>query len=349
MSSRYPGGLITAADNTPSSTASTGVWKLEEAALFTNQDKWQQPLGDVGFWAGGEDASGYSATIDRVQIATTGNAIDFGDLSTAGDGASTSNTTRALVLSGQNASPFNQIQYYNMSNVGTQGDFGDLTVGRYFNQSAGASTTRAIFSAGRDSSSVLNVIDYVTIASTGDATDFGDLTVNRNQAAGGSNSTRSITSGGQNTLGNRTDVIDYVTIASTGNATDFGNLSVFRQGVGDAANSTRLVLAGGLGGSSGGTAKQNVLDYVTIASTGNATDFGDLTRKSQYTGGVSNATRGVFAGGIGSTSDDYGTTHLNIIDYITIGSTGNATDFGDLQAAKKQCIGATSNAHGGLQ
>ena len=297
---RYVGGIITTADTDPTSTASSGVWQIQEALTNTQGETWQQPLGDVGFWAGGEDASAYSATIDRVQIATTGNAIDFGDLSTAGDGASTSNTTRALVLSGQNASPYNQIQYYNMSNVGTQGDFGDLTVGRYFNQSAGASTTRAIFSAGRNPSSVLNTIDYVTIASTGNATDFGDL-------------------------------------------------SVFRQGLGDAANSTRLVLVGGYGGSSGGTAKQNVLDYVTIGSTGNATDFGDLTRKSQYTGGVSNATRGVFAGGIGSTSDDYGSTLLNIIDYITIGSTGNANDFGDLQAGKKQCIGATSNAHGGLQ
>ena len=343
MSSRYPGGLITAADNTPSSTASTGVWKLEEAALFTNQDKWQQPLGDVGFWAGGEDASGYSATIDRIQIATTGNAIDFGDLSLgADDGPSTSNTTRALIFGGQGTSgPYGRVQYYNMSNVGTQGDFGDLSQARFNSGSAMSNGTRGVTGAGNLSTGQTNVIDYFTIASLGDYLDFGDLTVARNQGAGGSNSTRGIFSGGQGAGGfsARVNVIDYITIASTGNAIDFGDLSANRTArPGDVTTSTRLVIGGGYE-----TANVNTMEYVTIGSTGNMTDFGDLTLIKRGNGGVSNATRGVFGGGSGDTAN------LNVMDYITIGSTGNATDFGDLQAGKKVCVGATSNAHGGLQ
>jgi len=66
------------------------------------------------------------------------------------------------------------------------------------------------------------------------------------------------------------------------------------------------------------------MDYITIQSTGNATDFGDLTDLRSSTGGVSDATRGCFGGGVSS----------NVIDYITILTTGNATDFGDLTVAR---------------
>ena len=40
------------------------------------------------------------------------------------------------------------------------------------------------------------------------------------------------------------------------------------------------------------------INYVTIASTGNATDFGDLTVGARRSpGAISNSTRGVFGGG----------------------------------------------------
>ena len=56
---------------------------------------------------------------------------------------------------------------------------------------------------------------------------------------------------------------------------------------------------------------------------------------------LSNKTRGVWAGGVGA--EDY----YNVIDYITIGSTGNSSDFGDLVAAVQAAAGASS-AHGGI-
>jgi hypothetical protein len=59
-------------------------------------------------------------------------------------------------------------------------------------------------------------------------------------------------------------------------------------------------------------------------------------------GAASSSTRGVFAGG-GSTNSSY----VNIIEYITFASTGNATDFGDLTSARNYISGC-SNAHGGL-
>jgi hypothetical protein len=72
----------------------------------------------------------------------------------------------------------------------------------------------------------------------------------------------------------------------------------------------------------------NNIQYITISSTGNALDFGDLT-VARYTGGsLSNTTRGVFGGGRGSAS-----ANRNDIDYITVSTTGNATDFGDSTAS----------------
>jgi hypothetical protein len=87
----------------------------------------------------------------------------------------------------------------------------------------------------------------------------------------------------------------------------------------------------------------NVIDYITIASTGNATDFGDLTVSRRGAGGCSSSTRGVFGGG--DNLDNYA-LGLNVIDYVTIATTGNATDFGDLTVARWGVAGAASSTRG---
>ena len=92
-----------------------------------------------------------------------------------------------------------------------------------------------------------------------------------------------------------------------------------------------------------GGATYNVIDYITMASTGNATDFGDMIESnSYYGGGTSSPGRGVVGGGniTGSLT--------NRIAYITIASTGNAQDFGDLSEAVTS-VSACSDGHGGLQ
>ena len=62
------------------------------------------------------------------------------------------------------------------------------------------------------------------------------------------------------------------------------------------------------------------MDFVTIASAGNATDFGDLTAGFTNGGGRSSSTRGIRAGN--------GTpAAVNVIEFITIATTGNTTKF----------------------
>ncbi len=134
--------------------------------------------------------------------------------------------------------------------------------------------------------------------------------------------------GGGEVSGN-SNVISYITISSVGNAADFGDLTASRPELSACSSSTRGVFGGGNTAGASSSGWTNIIDYVTIASIGNATDFGDLTVSRQGLAASSNSTRGIFFGG--NTADGEGTPiWKNVIDYITIASAGNATDFGDL-------------------
>jgi len=83
------------------------------------------------------------------------------------------------------------------------------------------------------------------------------------------------------------------------------------------------------GGGNFSSSPSTTMDYVTTASTGNATNFGGLYggASAQMAVGIcSSSTRGLFAA-VGAT---YNNASSNVIEYITIATTGNSTDFGDL-------------------
>ena len=83
----------------------------------------------------------------------------------------------------------------------------------------------------------------------------------------------------------------------------------------------------------------NVIEFLTIATTGNSADFGDITQARFAGTGCGSATRGIIAGG-------QTPTYVNTIDYVTIASTGNATDFGDLTATLSFLGGASNSIKG---
>ena len=120
----------------------------------------------------------------------------------------------------------------------------------------------------------------------------------------------------------------------------FGNLTFGHSNVAGCSNATRGLIAGGYTFPSPATTYYNTIEYITIASTGDATDFGDLTLTGTQPAGVSSPTRGVFAG---RSSDN----EKDVIDYVQIMSTGNAVDFGNLLAGRRN-IASASNGHGGL-
>ena len=81
---------------------------------------------------------------------------------------------------------------------------------------------------------------------------------------------------------------------------------------------TRAVFGGGYTPSNVDT-----LDFVNVATTGNATAFGELITTRQGLSAVGSRTRGIYAGGENPSAK-------NEIEFITFASTGDATDFGNL-------------------
>jgi len=296
------------------------------------------PAAPNGIFMGGSNGAGtYYNTIQTINIGTTGDTSDFGDLSEAKevwDGVA-GNATRSIAFGGNANGATNVIEYVNPTSAGNGQDFGDMPVNdTNVALAALANNTRAIYQRKEGVT-----VEYVTIASTGNPSDFGDATVTRrNGAAGFASTTRGCIAGGMPLSGaTLVNVIDYITIGSTGNSTDFGDLTVARYGPTGCSNATRGLILGGETGSG----FSDVIDYVTIASTGNATDFGDLLAGVQSGTACASTTRAVKGGGSISGA------RQNVMQYVTIGSTGNATDFGDLAAITYR-LGGTSTVHGGL-
>jgi hypothetical protein len=97
--------------------------------------------------------------------------------------------------------------------------------------------------------------------------------------------------------------VKYIVVSTTGTVTSFGNLTNAR-GLGYACASItegRALFAGGYGGANGDGSGSDVnwqnIDYFTVASAGNATDFGDLNVAKRGGAGFGSQTRGIFAGG----------------------------------------------------
>ena len=178
--------------------------------------------------------------MDYVQIATTGNSTEFGWMNDNHDQSCCSgDLERAICAGGQSPT-------------------------------AGAPPVR------------IRTSEYVTMATKSDASNFGQLYQDGFQGmAGTSNNTRGIFAGGScyPCSGNVSNQIQYNTVQTLGSASDFGDLTQLRTSLPADTNGTRAVFAAGSTGQGGYNAPcyRNVdtMDYITIANTGNASDFGD--------------------------------------------------------------------------
>ena len=313
-----------------------------QIGISTNPAGTSGGLGTRALIIGGQAGAGNDlARVEYITISTLGNAQTFGNTSsTRAQGASCSSRTRGYLMGGL-VSPTtysNVIDSHEFSSTGDFIDFGDLTVNRRLNSGL-SNSTRGISIGGQGGSpvAVQDVIDYITLQTTGTAQNFGSLRLGADLfGAALASSTRGIYADGTATNG----TLDYITISTTGTSIFFGDLATNRGTyINSAANSTRGICAGGYTNPGTGS-NSNIIEFLTIATLGNAQDFGDLTRTTaEVNGGAASPTRAIFAGGGPSTS--------NIIDYITIATTGDAQDFGDLQTASSH-NSACSNGHGGL-
>ena len=151
--------------------------------------------------------------------------------------------------------------------------------------------------------------------------------------------TRGVTMGGRNNPSPYAErnVIQFFEFASQGvDMADFGDLTESKGRNSGHGDPIRGISFGRQNGAS------NIIEFITIPSKGNGTDFGDLTVAREMGAAFGNRTRGCYAGG-----NTPGDNRVNTIDYVTIQSLGNAVDFGDEQTTVYS-RGAMSNSTRGL-
>ena len=177
------------------------------------------------------------------------------------------------------------MDYIEIATLGDAKDFGDLYIKTTGSGTACGNPTRLLFMGGYTEPSLVELADiqYVTIATKGNSVKFGDLAKKRAHNGSFSNSVRGVCGGGTDYDNPHVNIIDYVNIASAGNAIEFGSL-VQPTGVGyiggGASTETRGVWCGGY--TEPASAKVNTIQYVTIASAGDAIEFGDLPEENSY-------------------------------------------------------------------
>ena len=294
-----------------------------------------------------------SNVIDFTEIMTTGNAVDFGDLTAArSNGMPVSSSTRGVYASG---SPSTNVDFITIASQGNGTDYADLSVAR----SAGGGADNSVKGVFAGSYPNSNTIDSLIIATGGTATDFGDMTAAREKAKGVSNSHgglndgyqgtrplpiggtgRGIVLGGYNSPAAKS-TIEFFNIASTGNGAVFGDASLAASFGSANSSSTRMIMQGGY--TDALTTETDTIQYVEMQSQGNGADFGNLlsSRANSASTGSCSTTRGLSeAGGTG------GGGVVNEIEYITMASVGNGTDFGDLTVAREVPAACSSPTRG---
>ena len=142
-------------------------------------------------------------------------------------------------------------------------------------------------------------------------------------------STSGYTSGGQGS-----NVIDKYAYASDGDATDVGDLTSTRN-TGSGQSSANHGYCSGVG---------NIIDKFSFSTDGNATDVGDLLAALDIIGaGQSSIAQGFGYHSGGRTPPG---ASQNVIQKFPFASDGNATDVGDLTAARHIATGQSSPDNG---
>ena len=354
-----------------------GVWSLSEQYQAIGQQNWPMAPGaptGVSAAAGDQQATvsftapsfqgvppnitGYLATSNPEGLTATGsaspltvtgltngtsytftvqatNGVQYGPAGTSGGVSPAAAVMQIFGGRDTGGNLINSIQRITISTTGNAVDTCDLTGTTGFGCVGGASSTRGIQAHGLNGSfQRTNIVDYTTFATTANAVDFGDLTNSRAYLTGLSSATRFlVVGGGVNDFDTNLNYIDYFTIASTGNGTDFGDTNAQSAYGTGGASPTRGIYANGLTSIASGT-RSNVVEYVTLASTGNGTDFGDLQFNTSAGGGASNDVKFLVLPSNGSNNFT--------VDQFTIASTGNGTDFGDIVTTREYATAGAS-------
>ena len=307
-------------------------------------------------FSSGSNTNGNNKLLKFITIPTRGNAEYFGDLSSGwntGQHGSFSSSTRGVYFGGGgNPAASNVMEYITIPSGGGAIDFGDLVQARRACGGAGSSTRGLAIGGYITSPGLLNNIDYVEIATVGNALDFGDLRhlwITHGDTA--ASPTRAVILGGSGPSFDYIDEVDYINIASKGTSLNYGTW-IFKGGYtsGASSNEIRAIKAGGFSFTPGGADECSLIGAITIATGGNAIEFGDLRNGPGQDdgayfsgqGGAANGTRGIFYNGGEST------TAGRAITSIELATGGAPTFFGDANQPNERFHTGVSDSHGGL-
>ena len=314
-------------------------------------------FGDRMLIAGGRSPSSLLNTVEYGNITSSSNSVDFGDLLNSKEGPmGATDSVRGIVAGGRDGTgaATDMIQYKVIPGSEAAAiDFGNLTPEARYYGAANSDGTRAIFlgGGGHNDNTGHDNGQIITTQTLGNATVCGSLPANRIGCCGASNGTRGIVAGGSSN-GQPNQIaqeIYYFTMSSFGSgstASEFGSLHAATthgggtQYAGACANTTRLIYM--MGGTRynipGGSNIQQQCVYITVGTTGNASDFGDnQDQPAAYISGFGNATRGGFAGGMGN-------SYYNTMKYFTYNTLSNSTGLGDLASGDWRSYASMSGA-----
>ena len=295
-----------------------------------------------GVWMGGNtptapnSASGVEDNIEFINLNTSGSFQNFGDLTIESrHTVAMSSHTRGLIKHGYDApvGNVNIIDYITIASAGDAIDFGDTTYAAW-GAATFSSSTRGIVGGG---TGPLNTMCFVTIATIGNAADFGDLSDQFRHTIGYASPTRGIMGTGDSPTVMLSN-FDAITIASSGGGIDFGDICYGARAVSACCNTTRGVWMGGYRNSPAGGYVITEIDNTTIASGGQAIQFGTLPTTRSHGRSASTNIRAVNGGGNGSIKD---------VDSVEFASGGAAVAFSELNIGRSS-PGALSDSHGGL-
>ena len=174
--------------------------------------------------------------IDYVQIMTTGDSLDFGDISTEKSAYphTAASPTRAVICGGGTPSSpgpgfQSSIEHITMASKGNSIDFGEMPV-KAARVGTVSNTVRAVHHSGYNNGSAADLY-YLTIASEGNSIEFGELdplrnpqdtsNINDGYAGGCSNNTRAVWLNGKQAE-NVKGFTSFIEIASGGKSSEFG-------------------------------------------------------------------------------------------------------------------------------
>ena len=280
----------------------------------------------------------YASTFSYVSIDTPSNASDFSNAAYNGgntpSNGNMSNGIRGVYTEG-NGQP--DMRYITFATTSSATNFGsNYTYGYQWGAGSASNGIRG-FLIGEATSNNSNweKISYFTIDTTGDATDFGatmnGIRISRGFAVG--NATYIVAGAAFDTsvTPRQRSWMGRFTAMTSANASFFGNMTSAGFYVSGCSNETRAVLAGKESEVSGNpNIYQQATETFVIDTTGNASTFGSLRRKRARGTVACNSTIGVYMGG--EYDDGGGSPYpsTNEMDYFSMVTAGNSTDFGDL-------------------